>query len=52
MIVRQGEKYYVKSEDGSKNLGGPYDSKQEAEHRLQQIEYFKQKPKHYKQLGS
>ena len=33
-------KWYVKSETG-KNLGGPYDTKEEAEKRLKQVEFFK-----------
>lgn len=33
-------KYWVRSEKG-KNLGGPYDTPEEASHRLQQVEYFK-----------
>lgn len=41
MIKKEGDKYYVKSEDGSKNLGGPYATKEEAEKRLREIEYFK-----------
>lgn len=35
-------KWYVYSEDGSKKLGGPYDTKEEAVKRLRQIEFFKQ----------
>ncbi len=31
----------MKSEDGSKNLGGPYGSKVEAEKRLGEVEHFK-----------
>jgi HK97 family phage prohead protease len=42
-IVQEGGKYYVKSEDGSKTLGGPYDSEEEAKKRLEQVEYFKNK---------
>lgn len=34
--------YHVKSEEG-KNLGGPYDTRDEAKKRLQQVEYFKHK---------
>lgn len=46
MIVKENGKYYVKSEDGTKNLGGPYNTRQAAVKRLQQIEWFKQqKPK-------
>lgn len=40
MIVKQGGKYVVKSEDGSKTFGS-YESKAKAEKRLKQIEYFK-----------
>lgn len=41
MIVKEDGKYYVKSEDGSKKLGGPYDTPEEAHKRLGQIEWFK-----------
>ena len=41
MITRRGGKYYVKSADGSKNLGGPYNTRAEALKRLRQVEYFK-----------
>jgi hypothetical protein len=34
--------YHVKSEEG-KNLGGPYKTHEQAEHRLKQVEYFKHK---------
>ena len=40
IIVKDGDKWYVKSESG-KNLGGPYSSKEEAEKRLKQVEAFK-----------
>ncbi len=40
-IVEEDGKWYVKSEDGSKNLGGPYASKAEAEKRLGEVEHFK-----------
>lgn len=40
MIVKQGSKYVVKSEDGTKHLG-TYDSEDEAKKRLRQIEFFK-----------
>jgi len=39
MIVKQGDKYIVKSEEG-KNLSKPM-SKPEAEHRLREVEIFK-----------
>lgn len=45
MIVKQDGKYYVKSEDGSKNLGGPYTSEEEAKARLAQVHYFKNQGK-------
>lgn len=41
MIIKQHEKYYVVSGDGSKRLGGPYKTREEAEKRLREIEYFK-----------
>lgn len=43
MIVKRGNKYYVKSEDGKKNLGKKegYDTKEAAVQRLKQIEYYK-----------
>lgn len=40
MIVERGGKFYVQSEAG-KNLGGPYDTREEAEKRLAQVEAFK-----------
>lgn len=43
MIKKVKEGYPVTSEDGKKNLGGPYKSKAEAEKRLRQVEYFKHK---------
>ena len=44
-IVKKGDKYQVTSEDGKKNLGGPYDTEEEAKRRLQQVHYFKNKNK-------
>lgn len=44
MIVKQGTKYVIKSEDGSKVLG-TYDSKEQAVKRLRQIEFFRNKGK-------
>lgn len=40
VIVQEGGKWYVKSHTG-KNLGGPYDTKAEAEKRLKEVEFFK-----------
>jgi len=40
MIRKVKEGYKVLSESG-KNLGGPYKTKAEAEKRLRQVEYFK-----------
>lgn len=45
MVVKEKDGYYVKSEDGSKNLGGPYKTREAAQKRLQQVEYFKAKGK-------
>lgn len=44
LIVKQGNKFVVQSEDGSKVLG-TYDTREQAETRLRQIEYFKSKGK-------
>jgi hypothetical protein len=41
MIKKVTGGYQVKSEDGKKNLGGPYKSRAEAVKRLRQVEYFK-----------
>lgn len=41
MIVKEHGQYHVKSEDGKKNLGGPYKTEAEAKKRLGEIEYFK-----------
>lgn len=43
-IEKSGDKYIVKSKDGTKNLG-EYDSLEEAKKRLQEIEYFKKEGK-------
>lgn len=47
MIRKENGKYVVKSEDGTKVLG-TYETKEEAEKRLQQIEYFKHRDKQKK----
>ena len=44
MIVKTEHGYLVKSESG-KTLGGPYKTREQAEHRLKQVEHFK----HFKQ---
>jgi len=43
MIRKVKGGYEVKSEKTGKNLGGPYKSKEQAEKRLRQVEYFKHK---------
>ena len=43
MIKKVKNGYRVLSENGKKNLGGPYKTKAEAEKRLRQVEYFKHK---------
>lgn len=40
MIVKQNDKYIIKSKDGSKTLG-EFDSEEAAKKRLAQIEMFK-----------
>ena len=42
-IITRDDGYYVVSEKTEKNLGGPYKTKEEAEKRLRQVEYFKHK---------
>ena len=41
MIVKREDGYYVVSEKSGKNLGGPYKTREEAEKRLRQVEFFK-----------
>ena len=41
MIRKLKNGYKVLSEDGKKNLGGPYKTKSEAQKRLRQVEFFK-----------
>ncbi len=43
MIEKREDGYYVLSESTHKNLGGPYKTREEAENRLRQVEYFKHK---------
>lgn len=43
MIVRTKKGWQVRSEDGSKNLSSDDLTKEEAEKRLAQVEYFKKK---------
>jgi hypothetical protein len=43
MIKRVKAGYKVMSEDGKKNLGGPYKSKAAAQKRLRQVEFFKRR---------
>ncbi len=43
MIRKVSGGYKVLSEDGKKNLGGPYKTKAAAQKRLRQVEFFKHK---------
>jgi hypothetical protein len=43
MIKKVKGGYQVVSEKAGKNLGGPYKTKEEAEKRLRQVEFFKQR---------
>ena len=43
MIVKRKDGYFVLSEKTQRNLGGPYKTKEEAQKRLRQVEYFKHK---------
>ena len=44
MIIKHGNSYIIKNESNTKTLG-IYSSKEKAEERLRQIEYFKNKKK-------
>ena len=44
MVRHENGKWVIKSEDGTKTLG-TYATKEEADKRLRQIEYFKNNPK-------
>ena len=44
MIIKTNKGYMVRSERG-RNLGGPYETKEEAQKRLRQIEHFKRSKK-------
>lgn len=44
MIVKTSKGYVVKSESG-KNLSKPYPTKQQAQERLKQVEFYKSKKK-------
>jgi hypothetical protein len=41
MIVKRKEGYFVLSEKSGRNLGGPYKTREEAQKRLRQVEFFK-----------
>ncbi len=41
MIVKHKAGYFVLSEKTRRNLGGPYQTREEALKRLKQVEYFK-----------
>lgn len=41
MIVKLTKGYYVYSEDKSRRLGGPYETRAEAAKRLAEVDYFK-----------
>lgn len=45
MIVKKNDKFYVMTKDGKKELGGPYETREEAVKRLQVVEYFKHQEK-------
>lgn len=43
VIRKEGDKWFLYSKDGSRRLGGPYDSREDAEDREKQVQYFKRK---------
>lgn len=44
MIVKKKDGYHLMSKDGSKHLGGPYKTREEAVNREKQVQFFKNKP--------
>lgn len=44
MIVKKKDGYHLMSKDGSKHLGGPYKTREEAVNREKQVQFFKSKP--------
>ena len=45
MLVKEKNGWHVYSENKSRHLGGPYQSKAQAEKRLRQVEFFKKHPR-------
>lgn len=45
MVKHKSNGWYVVSSKTGRNLGGPYPSKEEADKRLKQVEFFKHKKK-------
>lgn len=43
VIKKEDDGYHLYSKDGSKHLGGPYDTEEEAKKREKQVQFFKQK---------
>jgi len=44
-MIKKCKKGYKVMSEGGKSLGGPYKSKEQAQKRLRQVEYFKHKGK-------
>ena len=51
MIIKNDDGYYVFAEKSRKRLGGPYKTKEEAQKRLDQVEYFKEKRKNNSKMN-
>jgi len=50
MLAERKGKWYVMNADGTKTLGGPYDTEEEAKKRLREIEFFKHRGEHAESL--
>jgi len=50
MVAERKGKWYVMNADGTKTLGGPYDTEEEAKKRLREIEFFKHRGEHAESL--
>ncbi len=44
-MIRKTSKGYIVLSESGKRLGGPYKTREEAERRLAQVEYFKRRAK-------
>ncbi len=48
--VKEGDKWFVYSKDGKKKLGGPYDTEEDADERMKEVEHFKKTKNQFVQV--